>query len=378
MVSVHFQTSKQTTITTIPDKKTKQNDFRMAEDAPSSLLIRYMQKLSRDNFNLTQLSLVDDNARIHRTQSYFRTELTSTEPPATWSPNDPVVGSARTTKDRWGVQGIHKKVLDEMKIEEEESSSEFFIKKPNRRSSIDYDNFDFYQYEKSPASRSDSVLPSTQHEQNNTNTTNKTNPKKSWETLLNRSDSVRRISNSSLTTDSVLRKPTRGLSPVPTSMPPAPPLRALSPPRSSSRKDRASTSLKLLGTATSVASYDGPLDFDYEVPFSEEEEEEEEQQQPHTPSQSPRPTDASIVRSSNDTTVEASGSSNGSFQRRPPTHTNSFELTHRRSARRSSIKRRVVKMTQQDLQSRILDILLLDDNDETEDSTIPQLASYVG
>jgi hypothetical protein len=377
MVSVHFQTSKQTTITTIPDKKTKQNDFRMAEDAPSSLLIRYMQKLSRDNFNLTQLSLVDDNARIHRTQSYFRTELTSTEPPATWSPNDPVVGSARTTKDRWGVQGIHKKVLDEMKIEEEESSSEFFIKKPNRRSSIDYDNFDFYQYEKSPASRSDSVLPSTQHEQNNTNTTNKTNPKKSWETLLNRSDSVRRISNSSLTTDSVLRKPTRGLSPVPTSMPPAPPLRALSPPRSSSRKDRASTSLKLLGTATSVASYDGPLDFDYEVPFSEEEEEEE-QQQPHTPSQSPRPTDASIVRSSNDTTVEASGSSNGSFQRRPPTHTNSFELTHRRSARRSSIKRRVVKMTQQDLQSRILDILLLDDNDETEDSTIPQLASYVG
>jgi hypothetical protein len=357
----------------------KQNDFRMVEDAPSSLLILYMQKLSRDNFNLTELSLVDDNARIHRTQSYFRIELTSTEPPATWCPNDPVVGSARTTKDRWGVQGVHKKVLDEMKIEVEESSSEYFIKKPNRRNSIDHDNFDFFEYEKSPTSRSDSVLPSTQHEKDNANTTKTTNkinlnPKRSWETLLHRSDSVLRSSNPSLTTDSLLRKPTRGLSPVPTIMPPAPPLRALSPPRSSSKKDHASTSLILFGTATSVASYDELFDFDDEVPFIQQEEEEQ-QQQTDTPVQSPRPTDASIVRSSNDTTMEASDSSNGSFQRRPPTHTNSFEVTHRRSARKSSIKRRVVKMTQQDLQSRILDILLLDDSDEAEDSTTTTTAT---
>jgi hypothetical protein len=45
---------------------------------------------------------------------------------------------------------------------------------------------------------------------------------------------------------------------------------------------------------------------------------------------------------SNDTLATA-----GSFRRRAPMHTNSFELMHRRSAVRKDVKRRAIKMTLQ-------------------------------
>lgn len=373
MESVSFQTSppSATEAATTITRKTKKEKPMVEVCDPStkavaSSLMVFLQNLDFDN--LASFSLVDDNARMHRTESYFRIELTSTAAPESetraWCPTDPVVGSARTTKDRWGV---HKKVAmaDEMKLEEEESSSEFFIKKPNRRSSID--SYDFFEsYQQSPVSRSDSVLPSTSSMTTPQQTT--TTPSKTWDSLLRRSDSVRRTS---LPFDSVLRQPQRGLSPNPMVMPPAPPARALSPPpRSSVRRDHPST-WKMLNAATSVASFDECFEFDedddvddesdYELPLPKD----GEHLSSLTPIQSPVAADNNITRSGGTTT--SCSSSGSSFQRQPPTHTNSFEVTHRRSARRSSVKRRFVKMTQQDLQSRILDILLLDDEDN--DST---------
>ena len=62
-----------------------------------------------------------------------------------------------------------------------------------------------------------------------------------------------------------------------------------------------------------------------------------------------------------------------SFRRKAPMHTNSFELTHRRSrVRRRVRKRRAIKMTPEDLKSRIFDILLTEDDDNESSNSFTE------
>eukprot|EP00980_Cylindrotheca_fusiformis_P030266 scaffold24617_cov137-Cylindrotheca_fusiformis.AAC.2 len=244
------------------------------------------------------------------------------------------------TKDRWGV--LNKVAVDETSMVEEDTSSEFFIKKPNRRSSIDNTNL-FDEFSLSPDSQSDSVQC----------TPKQSETKKSWDSLLRRSDSIRRTSLPS-SDSAVLRQPQRGLSPIPMSEPPAPPSRAPSPTSPPETPEPCKT-WKILGADAKVPSFDEMMR-EYELPLPEDG---EELKFITTPIQSPIPTMDSGLRSSG--TATSASSSASSFQRKPPTHTNSFEVTVRRSARRSSVKRRFVKMTKEDLQTRILDMLVLDD-----------------
>lgn len=138
-----------------PEEASKDVDAsaRTVEDQPS-LLIEFIHKLLEEG-EYDDFSVVDDNARMHRTQSYYRIELTSSllfpkvNKSIEWRPQDPVVGLANNTKDRWGLVKKNSSLsVENNHINEDERSAEtpsnleLSIKKPTRRGSIDHDTLD--------------------------------------------------------------------------------------------------------------------------------------------------------------------------------------------------------------------------------------------
>ncbi|KAL3937001.1 MAG: hypothetical protein SGBAC_007800 [Bacillariaceae sp.] len=447
-------------------------------------LMRYLSSLITEK-ECGYFTVVDDNARMHRTQSYYRIELTSSLPSEKhnkWSPQDPVVGIADNTKDRWGLLVKKNSAIsldssknagsidDELGPSADASSSEFFLKKPNRRGSIDFDD----EFTQSPSGSSRASIRSAMElmaaadtssnhqnkserkqvakhkatkskpdsndqekrwrnerkarkkkkqkedddEDDDSQTRKRRSPQK-WKTLLNRSESQsfqrRTNTTSTFKTSMGKRKSAPSIfSPMCKSTSLAPPSRTFSPPWTEktavdmsdfldhseaqddddlpatmaripkpnldSDDDDEDEGFKGIETRRSAASYNAIFDMIQSVQtleattaseYDDEEEEEslmdddDDELEYEIPLEnSPRSRDT--ARSSRDAAAGADVSNRSertteSFQRKPPAHTNSFELTHRRSAVRQSVRRRVVKMTPQELQSRIMDIQLTDE-----------------
>ena len=328
----------------------------VGQHEPCLALLSFMK-----DFKDVTTTVVEDNARIHSSQSYFRIEVTANASfgSIAWCPqNNSVVGFAKSNKDRWGIlnksdgslrsssaASLHFQQLEERKsfdgIER--------LKIPNRQGSING-----CQWSSSLSSTQDS----------------------SWNSKSEISDRQRILSKHAKLALSRVQPSLGGgdVSSPEMNLPPCAPRRFLSPcvsQSSSPLQEEEQVDDCPLVPPNRTSSVSSPVELD---------EEWEQSSYGSMSLQSPAPEFCIPLevrrnpprRQYSDDTL-TSNDSTLSFRRKAPMHTNSFELTHRRSrVRRRVRKRRAIKMTPEDLKSRIFDILLTEDDDNQSSNSFTE------